>query len=103
MDERAAVSTDPFGLLKLGDPIGPENDFYLKQMIAKVDIIVVAWGNWGPTKILRARRKAREVQVLKLLDGRDIFCFGVNNDGAPKHPLYVKADQPLEPYRKKSD
>lgn len=28
-------------------------------------------------------------------DGIDIWCFGTNGDGSPKHPLYLRADTPL--------
>jgi hypothetical protein len=32
---------------QVSDPIGPENDRYLKETIQKGDLTVVAWGNRG--------------------------------------------------------
>ncbi len=34
------------------------------------------------------------VEALKA-DGHELWCFGVNGDGSPKHPLYLRADTPL--------
>jgi len=86
----AYISTDPKALKTVADPIGPENDMHLKTMQERSEMTVVAWGTWG--KLL-----GRDAQVLDLLQRRNVFCFGVNKDGTPKHPLYLKAH--LNPQR----
>jgi hypothetical protein len=87
----AFVSTDPRGLGKVADPVGPENDRYIVEASARADIIVCAWG----AHPMAAKRAPR---VLKLLERFDLWCFGLNADGSPKHPLYLPATAPLVPY-----
>lgn len=82
----AYVSTEPKKLKIVGDPIGPENDSYLKRMHADCALTVAAWGRWGN---LKGRGRA----VLKMLqETKSVMSLGTNGDGTPKHPLYLKAD-----------
>lgn len=75
-------STDPKGLLKVGDPMGPDNPTYIKDALDKSSSIVVAWGSFidPPTPV-------REV-----LKDYSLFCLGTTKHGHPKHPLYIKGD-----------
>lgn len=55
--------------------------------------IVVAWGNDG----------AHNYEHKAMLDrlkraGVEPLCFGVNNNGQPKHPTYIANGLPLLPY-----
>ncbi len=82
----AFVSTDP-GMLYLCNnesPVGEENDRYLKALAPE---IVACWGNHGG---INGRAEA----VRRLLT--DPYCFGVNKNGQPKHPLYLPATAKLE-------
>ncbi len=79
-------------LLKIGDPVGEENNYYLIQAVERCSTVVVGWGTWGTLL-------ARDRQVLSLIaDTKDVYCLGITKDGQPRHPLYVKGDTSLVPY-----
>lgn len=91
-------ATDPKALLTCADPVGPENDSYLTRHLWAAHQqgrpVVAAWGaNARPDRV-RA--------VLDLVPGAPWRCLGVTKAGAPKHPLYIKGDQPLIPFREAS-
>jgi hypothetical protein len=77
-------SSNPKALLTAGDPVGPENDRYIRDAVASSALIIAAWGNHG-------KIKNRDEQVTKLIsDKYNLYCLAVNQNGSPKHPLYVK-------------
>lgn len=78
----ALRSTDPKGLKRVDDPVGPGNDRAIKRLIRNADLVVAAWGGHG-------RYLDRGARVRAMLPD-DAVCLGVNADGAPKHPLYLK-------------
>lgn len=92
MNTFAVRGTDPAILKKADDPVGPENDYWLRllTMDPQVGRILLAWGNHG---LLFDRQR----RVLPCLDRARVEpeCFGYTQQGAPKHPLYLKQDQPL--------
>jgi hypothetical protein len=84
-------ATDPRIMIADPDPVGAENDEWLRRTAAGAAAILAAWGTHG-------RHMGRDRQVLDLL-GRPPVCLDINADGTPKHPLYVASDQPLRAYR----
>lgn len=82
-------STDPVGLKACSDPIGPLNDDYLANLLACHMDVVCAWGNNAEPE------RVNEFVYLAELIGARLWCLGTTKTNMPKHPLYIKADQPL--------
>lgn len=93
----AGRATKPDDWKRMSDPIGPENDAYIRRILteckARGGIATAGWGVHGSFmgRDRIAARIAREVGV-------QLYCLGVTKDGQPKHPLYVGYDQPLIPW-----
>ncbi|MEQ8769882.1 MAG: DUF1643 domain-containing protein [Phycisphaerales bacterium] len=88
----ALRSTDPAGLYESDDPIGPRNDAAIRRSAARADRVVVGWGNHGDL----LGRGARVARVLS--DLCEPLCWDVTKPGHPKHPLYLRSDQPVRPF-----
>lgn len=86
----ALRSTNPAALLGDADPVGPDNDRYIAEVCRTAGRLVVAWG-------AHEMAQARGLAVLTNL-GHRASCLGLTQSGAPRHPLYVKADTPLVPF-----
>jgi hypothetical protein len=77
-------ATDPNELKIAQDPIGPENDYHLKQIIDQSALLVCAWGVNGTLS-----NRNREVLSLIRSSQREPHCLARTKNGHPKHPLYV--------------
>jgi hypothetical protein len=79
-------TSNPARLKQMRDPIGPENDHYLKQAIQRSKLTILAWGN-------RGNLNRRSQQVLSwLTPWENLYCLGVTRSGYPRHPLYLKRE-----------
>lgn len=83
----ALRSTDPFRLYAAAEPIGPENDCWLRLAGENVEVVVAAWGVHG-----NLQGRGREVR--RLLPR--LMCLGRTREGHPRHPLYLPKDTTLE-------
>jgi hypothetical protein len=82
---------DPQDLKKITDPFGPENEYYQTMALRACEgSVICAWGNHGHQTVADQLFRLN-CQKLKV----KMVCLGQNKNGAPKHPLYVKADQPF--------
>ena len=79
----AAVATDPNRIKSMEDPVGSENDLWLRRLASDAHLIVAAWGNGG-THLDRARHVSNMLYPL--------HCLKQNKSGQPVHPLYQLAD-----------
>ena len=82
----ALRSTDPRGLRRVEDPIGPENDTAIAAALADCDTAVAGWG----AHPLAATRAAIVRDMARALR-KPLFCLGVTRCGQPRHPLYLAA------------
>lgn len=88
----ALRATDPRELDGLTDPIGEENNQWIRHAADSANLIVCAWGS---NRFARCRAR----QVAETLADNALYCLVVNKDGMPKHPLYIAQDTPLQPWR----
>lgn len=91
----AVRSRHPSFLLTVRDPVGPDNDDYIRAVVARASATVVAWGD-GP-RGFADELDARARRVLKLLSNPT--CLARTRAGRPGHPLYLPAAATREPYR----
>lgn len=77
-------STDPRVLYGLDDPVGPENDAAILEATREAKLVVCAWGKHG-----NLNNRGVEVTGMLRAAGVQLNCLGTNQDGTPKHPLYV--------------
>lgn len=78
-------ATQPSDLKKASDPVGPENEEYLKKYNKRCNMTIVAWGNHG--SFLGGSER-----VLDIFKGQPLYCLEKNKSGSPKHPLYVQRE-----------
>jgi hypothetical protein len=92
-------STDPNALIDARsrgvDIVGEQNDFHLTTIAkaANVSHVICGWGQWG-----KYLDRGKAVVELLTRSGVKLYCLGLTADGHPKHPLYIKTKQPLQPF-----
>lgn len=82
-------ATLPSDLRKAKEPIGVDNDKYIKELSKSAAITIVAWSNDGSYL-------DRDKEVLRLI--KNPMCLNINKSGQPSHPLYQKKELQPKPY-----
>ncbi len=78
-------ATDPTELRRAADPVGPDNDRALLEMVAQCGLVVAAWGSHGT-------RYGRRVQEVLNLVEQPLYCLRPLRSGQPAHPLRQRKD-----------
>lgn len=99
----ALRSADPSILLRYSDPFGPDNQATIERWLAdpSVYVAIAAWGSWWRNQ--RSRPMRLNVEQLAQQAGRHLYCLGTTKAGDPRHPLYVRADAPLQRFAAPAD
>lgn len=85
-------ATDPKELKKKGYLVGPHTDNWIRHVCQEFGDLTIVCG-WGGKA-----EPERVEEFVKLVSGYPdvaLRCLGVNKDGSPKHPLYLKSDTAL--------
>ncbi len=92
-------ATDVRLLASAVDPVGPDNDGHLLDMIREADRLVVAWGPAGKLpKRLRTRFR-RVLEMAHLVSRRPMSIGATAKDGHPCHPLMLPYERQLQPWK----
>lgn len=86
-------STDPSVMKAQADPVGPENDKWIDEVVSKSDLVVAAWGNHGTFQF-------REIDVISR-HRQKIHYLKMTSQHCPSHPLYLLSTivpKPLNEY-----
>ena len=86
-------STDPKKVRKVHDPIGPQNSVadlvrHIREFNATQ--VIAAWGKNGNYFVGRCEAIVREIP--------NLYCFGRNGDGTPRHPLMLPYSTQIEKF-----
>ncbi len=87
----ALRATNPKEISAHHSPIGPDNHRHVEHQLERHGggVIVAAWGAHPAVAGMSLPFKIRDFGAL---------CLGTTKEGRPRHPLYVRADQPLIPW-----
>lgn len=90
-------ATDITELRRAKDPIGPDNDHHIEQILRDGDLHVAAWG--ALSKLPEALR-GRWKDIVRIADrvGVRLLCIGLNGDKHPKHPLMTAYGTGVAPW-----
>lgn len=75
-------ATDPAVMKAQENPVGPENDYWLRMHAMEADMVIAGWG-------ARGGFRNRQAQILQVLADIPLYCLGTTKEHYPRHPLYL--------------
>ena len=72
------------------EPIGPENNRIINEILNKASKVICAWGNHG-THLNQADRITKIIKN----SGTRAYHLGLTKNNQPMHPLYIKYNKKL--------
>lgn len=88
-------ATDPRKLTTYAgcaDPVGPDNDRHLAEIVAEADTVIAAWGSASKVHNL-VKVRAPVVRSIVEAAGKPLHVLRLTRaTGAPEHPLYLPGD-----------
>jgi hypothetical protein len=91
----ALRATDPDELRRHPDPYGPDNHAAVWGAVTS-HLTVGVCVAWGAHPMAVDHPMIDTLRELSDYTGIELQCLGKTKAGAPKHPLYIKADKDLE-------
>ncbi len=100
----ARVATEPAVLRRVDQPVGAHSDAWLATALGWLAALPWdpagppprVWVGWGNRGGLHGRNQ-QVLDGLRSWEG-EVVCLGVTRKGQPRHPLYVRANQPPLPF-----
>lgn len=84
-------STNPQIMINEKNPIGKDNNYWIKKICSLSNTIVCCWGNHG-------KHLNRSVQIKEILNQFNLLCLDLSKNNQPKHPLYLNSNLNLKPF-----
>jgi hypothetical protein len=94
-------ATDPEELVEAKDPVGSDNDRWIREAVKRTDFVVVGWGNLGPYICKRCINCSHRIdRVLNIIKDSNPHCLAITKERQPKHPLFASYALKPIPYIK---
>lgn len=94
-------SVKPDALLMVDDPVGPQNNIWIRRSCRDVHklggVVICCWGTNAERRGLRGRAQA-VMNIVRTTKARP-HVIRYTQRGVPEHPLYLPSELELQPYK----